>query len=312
MKWLFRVCIALLLLPSPFAAAAQQPPDVVIEENANLISGIVFQKWNVREITEIFQDKNFNGPIIAVLQPGDFVWGLSGDVHSAPNGKILVTRDHQTRSGRLLPEGAVIYPLYAMGNGIYKFWHEGDVQIANLLDIRGMAAGEVRPPAEEKIWGVVLEEMRRPGGQEWWVKVKLTDGRIGWTKDPLHFGNNGLFAYSGISVVIDKHVVVFGTSPIVEKGSVLAPLSTLAEHFNAISRWDERRGMMTLSLDGKEVQLINGSRALVVNGVAKTMDTPTRMLNGRLFVPVRAVAEALGRFVTWDEETRQVLIRDTE
>ena len=92
-KYLLLACVAATVLLCPAFADAQQPPAVIIEENASLASGIKYQKWNVREITEVFAEKDFNGTIITVLQPGDLVWGVAGDVHSSIVGKIVVTHD---------------------------------------------------------------------------------------------------------------------------------------------------------------------------------------------------------------------------
>ena len=310
-KWVLMVCIVATALLCPANGNAQQPPEVVIEENTGLASGVTYQKWNVREITEVFQEKNFNSPILAVLQPGDLVWGIIGDVHSRVIGKILVTRDHQIRGDKWLREGELIYPLYSLGNGVYKFWHQGDVLINSLLDIRGLfPAGENRPPVEGRVWGVSLEDLRRPGGEEWWVKIRMSDDRIGWINRPYHFGNNGLFAHSGISVIIDNRVVVFDSPPLFENGVVWVSASTLAEYLGAVTRWDEQRGILALSLEGKDIQLIKDSRAAIFNGAVLTMDAAPRMLNGQIFVPVRAVAEALGRSIAWDGETRQVRIAE--
>lgn len=310
-KLLFTCIVAAALLCPVSADAQQQPPAVVIEENASLASGIKYRKWNVREITEVFAEKSFNAPIVAILKPGDLVWGITGDVHSGAIGKILVTSDRQARGGKWLLEGDVVYPLYSLGGGVYKFWHQGDVLTDSLLDIKGLfAAGEARAPIESKVWGVSLEDLRRPGSEEWWVKIKMFDDRVGWTNRPYHFGNNGLFAYAGVTVVIDKRLVVFDYPPLLENGIVWVPAVKLAEHFNAMSHWDEKRGMLTISFEGKTVQLIKDSRAAVINGVVTTLDAPARIINGRFYVPVRPVAEALGRFVAWDGETRQVMISE--
>lgn len=311
-NWLLLICFVLSAILSPKQGEAQEvPPPIVIEENTNLATGIMYQKWNVREITEVFQEKDFNGPILAVLYPGDLVWGLTGDVHSIPNGKIMVTRERQTRGGKLLREGDILYPLYSMGNGLYKFWHQGDVLLDSVLDVRGMfSSSEARLPIESKVWGVVLEEVRRPSNEEWWVKVRLSDDRTGWTKRPYHFGNNGLLNRTGVTVIIDKRLVVFDMPPLIDNGTLWVPVSKLAEHFGAVCRWDADRGMVTVSLDGREVQFVKDSKVVIINGTITVFDASPRMVDGKLYVPVRAAAEAFGRTVQWDSDTRQALITE--
>lgn len=46
------------------------------------------------------------------------------------------------------------------------------------------------------------------------------------------------------------------------------------------------------------------------NGQEITGDVPAKMENGRTLVPIRAVAEALGKVVTWDGDQKFVLIND--
>ena len=47
---------------------------------------------------------------------------------------------------------------------------------------------------------------------------------------------------------------------------------------------------------------------LIVNGKTIQTDVPPQMMEGRVMVPIRGVAEALGAEVKWDEENRAVMI----
>jgi len=47
---------------------------------------------------------------------------------------------------------------------------------------------------------------------------------------------------------------------------------------------------------------------LIVNGREVPCDPPPQMIGGRVFVPVRFVAEALGAKVEWDEANRAVVV----
>jgi len=47
---------------------------------------------------------------------------------------------------------------------------------------------------------------------------------------------------------------------------------------------------------------------LIVNGKTIQTDVPPQMMEGRVMIPIRGVAEALGAEVKWDEENRAVMV----
>ena len=51
-----------------------------------------------------------------------------------------------------------------------------------------------------------------------------------------------------------------------------------------------------------------GNAAFTVNGVAKTLDSPPVIKNGRTLVPIRAIIEALGGTVGWDATARKATV----
>ncbi len=51
-----------------------------------------------------------------------------------------------------------------------------------------------------------------------------------------------------------------------------------------------------------------GNAAFTVNGVAKTLDSPPVIKNGRTLVPIRAIIEALGGTVGWDGTARKATV----
>ena len=55
-----------------------------------------------------------------------------------------------------------------------------------------------------------------------------------------------------------------------------------------------------------EIKLTIDSKEIVVNGEAKELDVPAQIINDRTMVPLRAIFEALGATVEWDQETQTV------
>jgi subtilisin family serine protease len=73
--------------------------------------------------------------------------------------------------------------------------------------------------------------------------------------------------------------------------------------------YDKKTGHGTLGDMNKKVIVMKvGSCKYTVNGVEKMMDVGPIILESRTMVPIRFVAEELGRKVTWDEEERTVMI----
>ncbi|MBQ7876591.1 MAG: copper amine oxidase N-terminal domain-containing protein, partial [Clostridia bacterium] len=76
----------------------------------------------------------------------------------------------------------------------------------------------------------------------------------------------------------------------------------------ATVEWDnETRSVASVKGD-VTVTLAVDSKEMTVNGTVKTLDVPAQIMNDRTMVPVRAVAEAFGANVNWDNETRTVVI----
>lgn len=94
-----------------------------------------------------------------------------------------------------------------------------------------------------------------------------------------------------------------GTSdvkPVVVEGRTLVPLRFISEAVGAQVGWEEESGKITITQDSNKVEIILGSTDMLVNGMTVKLDVPAQTFNDRTFVPLRALVEALGRDVFWD------------
>jgi phosphate transport system substrate-binding protein len=101
------------------------------------------------------------------------------------------------------------------------------------------------------------------------------------------------------------------TVPVVENGRVLVPVRLAAEAFGARVRWQETQ-TATIHAFGKTVNFTIGSPEFFATQWAEdaglttesaALEAPARIIGDRMFVPLRALSEALGLAVFWDEET---------
>lgn len=97
------------------------------------------------------------------------------------------------------------------------------------------------------------------------------------------------------------------------------PARFVAEPLGATVDWDpEFRRVLVFSDNSNNNQVSwpdsvdAGSRIVIyVDGEALSPDVPPTLVSGRVFVPARFIAEALGAYVGWDAANRNVLISTT-
>ncbi len=98
--------------------------------------------------------------------------------------------------------------------------------------------------------------------------------------------------------------------PVILEDRTLVPARAIFESMGAEVAWnaDAREVYVTKENDIVVLQIDNktGSK----NGTHFTMDVPAKIINERTVIPVRAISEALGCNVGWDDKTRVVSIND--
>ena len=113
---------------------------------------------------------------------------------------------------------------------------------------------------------------------------------------------------SEIRVVLDGTPVEFDVQPQLTSGRVLVPVRFIAEELGAEVDWEASTRTVTIEANGDVIVLTIGSSSFTINGEAQQMDVAPRLVGGRTLVPVRFVAEALGKCVEWLHPIRTVAI----
>ena len=86
----------------------------------------------------------------------------------------------------------------------------------------------------------------------------------------------------------------------------LVPVRFLAQDLGADVEWEAPK--VTITKDGKVIELIIGERTAKVNGDKISFDTSAVVTNKRTMVPLRFISEAFGVQVEWDGPERTVHI----
>lgn len=112
----------------------------------------------------------------------------------------------------------------------------------------------------------------------------------------------------GISITIDGELLDFPEQPVNRNGRILVPMRPIFEAFDATVYWDPvGRSVRAFSEYGVTTLLIDQPEA-DHNGEKKILDVPPTIIDQRTYVPVRFIAESLGKNVEWDAELQQVVI----
>ncbi|WP_165847775.1 copper amine oxidase N-terminal domain-containing protein [Ammonifex thiophilus] len=100
-------------------------------------------------------------------------------------------------------------------------------------------------------------------------------------------------------------------APFIENGRTYVPVRYLGYALGVPESgigWDQAERKATLTKDGTTVELVVGQSSYRVNGQERGMDVAPLLKDGRVFLPARFVAEALGYKVTWEPYFRQVVV----
>lgn len=102
--------------------------------------------------------------------------------------------------------------------------------------------------------------------------------------------------------------------PILEKTAILidnttyVPFRALCEQFYSDGQvtWDAETRTAGFVSEKLAVDIPAGSNYIVANGRYIYRDTPVKIVNNSIYVPIRMLAKALSAEVTWDGETKSV------
>jgi len=98
--------------------------------------------------------------------------------------------------------------------------------------------------------------------------------------------------------------------PFTQNGRTLVPVRFISESFGAQVGWDDATQAVTVDMQDTSIKLQIGSNEMLVNGEAVTLDVPAQTINSRTLIPLRALVEALGKNVHWDDRGLIIIADD--
>jgi hypothetical protein len=121
--------------------------------------------------------------------------------------------------------------------------------------------------------------------------------------------NNAITVTQYVTVTVNGQALQSDVKPFVNAdGRTMLPIRAISEALGAQVQWDNATQTATLTQGEKIVKVPIGQKIIDVNGTQVPMDTAAVVKDGRTLLPVRAVGEALGAKIGWDQQTGTVSV----
>lgn len=119
-------------------------------------------------------------------------------------------------------------------------------------------------------------------------------------------------AASAISIVIDGREMQLDDPPRIVDGRTLIPVRAMFESFGMSVDWEGSTLTVHASNADDSISMTVGENKFYKNTSPISLDVPAAVYDDRVFVPVRAISEALECHVNWDADSQTVyIISDT-
>ena len=118
-------------------------------------------------------------------------------------------------------------------------------------------------------------------------------------------------AYSDtpITVTVDGQTITFpDQGPVIVGNRTLVPVRGVFEEMGFTVEWADASRMARLTNDDFTIIIPADSTSFLVNGEVVTPDVPQRVINNRLMLPLRAIAEAVDATAEWNARERNAVI----
>ncbi len=230
-----------------------------------------------RAITDVTVETNIDKPLIkGYAEPGRKVVAIIDDVNA---GTTVVADDgsftiNYSQTGRIgLEEG------------------EHELIVGYYLDSTSNRSGEVKQ---------TFTTTYKPAVNT----VSLSIGAYGYTVST-ELNNK----------VTEKGYALDAPAFIDENGRTMLPLRAIANAAGVSDQniiWDAATQTVTISKDSTRIKLKVGESEINVNGKVSPMDTKAVIVSDRVFVPLRAILNALGvsdENITWNQDAKKVVFK---
>lgn len=118
-------------------------------------------------------------------------------------------------------------------------------------------------------------------------------------------------ASEDVSIFIDKKEYTFSPSPVMREGHLMIPMRSFFEEMGTIVEYLNENRVALAYRENVEIEITDEKTLPYVNGEKISLDTPAKIIDGNIYVPIRLAAKSLGFNVGWDEEQYAVIMTES-
>lgn len=111
-----------------------------------------------------------------------------------------------------------------------------------------------------------------------------------------------------IEVLLDGSYIEFDVQPALINDRTMVPVRAIFEALGATVEWQDDTETVVSNMGDTTVSLKINDNAIVKNGERIELDVPAQLIGDRTLVPVRAISEAYGCNVDWNDAKNTVVI----
>lgn len=100
------------------------------------------------------------------------------------------------------------------------------------------------------------------------------------------------------------------TTPIIENQYTMVPLRFVSEAFDGQVQWNQQDSSVILNIGENTIIFALNKSSMNINGEETAIEQMPILRDGRVLVPLRAIAEALGKKVVWEGKRKLIFIGD--
>ena len=102
-------------------------------------------------------------------------------------------------------------------------------------------------------------------------------------------------------MILGNLTSVFGAEGVIKNGRTLVPVRGVFESLGFSVNWDSTANKASISDGSHEVSVIKGLNYFKIDGRQIYPDVPQQIINGRLYLPLWAICNAIGADSSWDK-----------